>query len=81
MSVQRESEQFANEGTSVNEGWKVVSIHFCAFYWHFLVCVKYSATCVQVTVLLEIGFQFHKNSRYLNFTGVKSLIRGVTFDL
>ena len=25
-SVQRESEQLANEGTSVNEGWKVVSI-------------------------------------------------------
>ena len=28
-SVQRESEQLANEGTSVNEGWKVVSIYFC----------------------------------------------------
>ena len=27
-SVQRESEQLANEGTSVNEGWKVVSIYF-----------------------------------------------------
>ena len=25
-SAQRESEQLANEGTSVNEGWKVVSI-------------------------------------------------------
>ena len=30
-SVQRESKQLANEGTSVNEGWKVVSIHFCVF--------------------------------------------------
>ena len=30
-SVQRESEQLANEGTSVNEGWKVVSIYFCVF--------------------------------------------------
>ena len=30
-SVQRESEQLANEGTSVNEGWKVVSIKFCVF--------------------------------------------------
>ena len=28
-TVQRESEQLANEGTSVNEGWKVVSIYFC----------------------------------------------------
>ena len=28
-SVPRESEQLANEGTSVNEGWKVVSIQFC----------------------------------------------------
>ena len=33
-SVQRESEQLANEGTSVNEGWKVVSICLC-FYWYF----------------------------------------------
>ena len=30
-SVQRESEQLANKGTSVNEGWKVVSIYFCIF--------------------------------------------------
>ena len=30
-SVQRESEQLVNEGTSVNEGWKVVSIYFCVF--------------------------------------------------
>ena len=30
-SVQRESEQLANEGTSINEGWKVVSIYFCFF--------------------------------------------------
>ena len=27
-SVQRESEQLANEGTRANEGWKVVSIYF-----------------------------------------------------
>ena len=33
-SVLRESEQLANEGTSVNEGWKVVSICLC-FYWYF----------------------------------------------
>ena len=33
-SVQRESEQLGNEGTSVNEGWKVVSICLC-FYWYF----------------------------------------------
>ena len=42
-SVQRESEQLANEGTSINEGWKVVSIYFCVFYWYFLACIKYSA--------------------------------------
>ena len=41
-SVQRESEQLANEGTSVNEGWKVVSINF-VFLMVFLACVKYSA--------------------------------------
>ena len=41
-SVHRESEQLANEGTSINEGWKVVSIHFC-FLLVFLACVKYSA--------------------------------------
>ena len=30
------SEQLANEGTSVNEGWKVVSICLCVcFYWYF----------------------------------------------
>ena len=33
-SVQRENEQSANEGTSVNEGWKVVSICLC-FYGYF----------------------------------------------
>ena len=33
--VQRESEQLANEGTSVNEGWEVVSIYFFVFYWYF----------------------------------------------
>ena len=33
-SAQRESEQLANEGTSVNEGWKVVSICLC-FYCYF----------------------------------------------
>ena len=34
-SVQRESEQLANEGTSVNEGWKVVSIClWVRFYWY-----------------------------------------------
>ena len=32
-SVQRESEQLANEGTSVNEGWKVVSIIFLCFFF------------------------------------------------
>ena len=42
-SVHRESEQLANEGTSVNEGWKVVSIYFCVFLLVFLACVKYSA--------------------------------------
>ena len=41
-NVQRESEQLANEGTSVNEGWKVVSICLC-FLVVFLACVKYSA--------------------------------------
>ena len=35
-SVQRESEQLANEG------WKVVKIYFC-FLVVFLACVKYSA--------------------------------------
>ena len=30
-SVQRESEQLANDRTSVNEGWKVVSIYFVFF--------------------------------------------------
>ena len=30
-SVQRESEQLTNEGTSINKGWKVVSIYFCVF--------------------------------------------------
>ena len=35
-SVHRESEQLANEGTSINEGWKVVSIYFFLFfYWYF----------------------------------------------
>ena len=36
-SVHRESEQLANEETSVNEGWKVVSIYFFIFffYWYF----------------------------------------------
>ena len=29
--VQRGREQLANEGTSINEGWKVVSIYFCVF--------------------------------------------------
>ena len=29
--TQRESEQLANEGISVNEGWKVVSVYFCVF--------------------------------------------------
>ena len=42
-SVHRESEQLANEGTSVNEGWKVVSIYFCVFLLVFLACIKYSA--------------------------------------
>ena len=34
-SVERDREQLANEGTSVNEGWKVVPIYFCVFYWYF----------------------------------------------
>ena len=34
-SVQRQSEQLANEGTSVNEGSKVVSMFFCVFFWYF----------------------------------------------
>ena len=42
-SVQMESEQLANEGTSVNEGWKVVSIYNFVFLLVFLACVKYSA--------------------------------------
>ena len=42
-SVQRESEQLANEGTGINEGWKVASIYFCVFLLVFLACVKYSA--------------------------------------
>ena len=42
-NVQRESEQLANEGISINEGWKVVSMYFC-FLLVFLACVKYSAT-------------------------------------
>ena len=41
--VQRESEQLANDGTNVNEGWKVVFIYFCVFLLVFLACVKYSA--------------------------------------
>ena len=41
-SAQRESEQLANEGTSVNEGWKVVSI-FLNCLPVFLAGVKYSA--------------------------------------
>ena len=41
-SVHRESEQLANEGSSVNEGWKVVSIYFC-FLLVFLARVNYSA--------------------------------------
>ena len=41
-SVQRESEQLANEGTSVNERWKVVSI-FLSCLMVFLASVKCSA--------------------------------------
>ena len=41
-SVQRESEQLANERTSVNEGWKAVSI-FLSCLLVFLAGVKYSA--------------------------------------
>ena len=37
-SVQRESEQLANKGTSVDEGWKVVSIYFCVFNGIYGVC-------------------------------------------
>ena len=44
-SVQRESEQLANEGTSVNEGRKVVSIYFCVFTG-ILGMHKYSAILV-----------------------------------
>ena len=44
-SVQRESEQIANEGTSVNEGWKVVCLfpYIFVFLLVFLACLKYSA--------------------------------------
>ena len=60
-SVQRESKQLANEGTSVNEGWKVVYIYFCAFTGIFGVCKVQCYLSVQVTVLLEIKFlsNFH----------------------
>ena len=54
-SVQRESEQLANAGTSINEGWKVVSIYFCVFLLVFFGVRKVQCyLSVQVTVLLEI---------------------------
>ena len=53
--VQRESEQLANEGTSVNEGWKVVSLYFCVFIGIFGVRKVQCYLSVQVTVLLEMG--------------------------
>ena len=52
-SVQRESEQLANEGTSANARWKVVSIYFCVFYWYFWRAEEQCYLSVQVTVLLE----------------------------
>ena len=53
-SVQRESEQLANEETSVKEGWKVVSIYFCVFNGIFGMRKVQCYLSVQVTVLLEI---------------------------
>ena len=41
--VQRESEQLGNKGTSVNEGWKIVSVCVCKFLLVFLAIKKYSA--------------------------------------
>ena len=49
--VQRESEQLANEGTSVNEGWKVVSIYFCVFTGIFGVRKVQCYLSVQVSIL------------------------------
>ena len=51
---QRESEQLANEGTNVNEGWKVVSIYFVFFTGIFGMRKVQCYLSVQVTVLLEI---------------------------
>ena len=50
-SVQRESEQLANEGTSVNEGWKVVSIYFCIFIGIFGVHKVQCYLSVQASIL------------------------------
>ena len=52
-SVHRESEQLANEGTSVNEEWKVVSIYFfCIFFIGiFGVCKVQCYLSVQVSIL------------------------------
>ena len=53
--VQREIEQLAIKGTSVNEGWKVVSTYFCVFTGIFGVRKVQCYLSVQVTVLLENG--------------------------
>ena len=45
-----ESEQLANEGTSVNERWKVVSI--CLFLLVFLTCAKCSGNRIIGTSVL-----------------------------
>ena len=50
-SVQRESEQLDNEGTSVNEGWKVVSIYFVIFTGVFGVRKVQCYLSVQVSIL------------------------------
>ena len=59
-SVQRESEQLANEGTSINEGWKVVSIRLC-FYWYFwraysTVLFKCSGKYIEIYFSFKITF-------------------------
>ena len=48
--VQRESEQLANEGTSVNEGWKIVSICVCSVFLVFL--------AIESTVLIKCSGKY-----------------------
>ena len=50
-SVHRESEQLANEGTGVGEGWKVVSIYLCVFTGIFGVRKVLCYLSVQVSIL------------------------------